>query len=386
VAKLSIADKKEILRLYCETDATTTQLAKQYEISSSTVLRLLQELIPPEEYKQIVSQKQSKTKKSTASPSDSALQHKKAPQPEINQLNLIDNLSDREVSYHGAFNSVFDAPPNVSLNVPKEQPDFVNYTGETLAPNTAAHNTAVTSAATSKALDPKSLDKSVGKPITKQAQLKRQAEEQLEQRIPTGEIAYNAQNFIETELPIHLGSDISLERTDNLIDPDILLNEFNNEIIVESAVDDEFEEDDEDDGDDSDLEDDLDEGFEEEDGDFADMAILSGGDRNANANVVINILPLEDAELPSTCYMVVDKSAEIITRPLRDFKELGLIPPEENQSKTVALFDNHRIARRFSNQNQRVIKFPGDLIYATHEKLAQRGITRLLFGGHVYAL
>jgi hypothetical protein len=256
-----------------------------------------------------------------------------------------------------------------------------------------ATSTAVTATPT-----PKSFDKTVGKPITKQAQLKRQAEEQLErqqqlaERIPTEGIAYNAQNFLETELPLHLGSDlapsvdIALGRTNNLIDPEILLSEINNEIIVESTVDDEFDEDDEEDGDDSDLEDDLDEDFEEEDGEFADMASLSGGDRNANANVVINILPLEDAELPSTCYMVVDKSAEIITRPLRDFKELGLIPPEENQAKTVALFDNHRIARRFSNQNQRVIKFPGDLIYATHEKLAQRGITRLLFGGHVYAL
>lgn len=55
--KLALDDKQEILRLYRESDATTTQLAKQFGISTSTVLRLLQELIPAEEYRQLVGQK-----------------------------------------------------------------------------------------------------------------------------------------------------------------------------------------------------------------------------------------------------------------------------------------------------------------------------------------
>ncbi|CAN1213141.1 hypothetical protein TUMEXPCC7403_23250 [Tumidithrix helvetica PCC 7403] len=382
MAKLSIADKKEILRLYCETDATTTQLAKQYEISSSTVLRLLQELIPAEEYKQIVGQKQSKAKKSAAFPleiaSSDALPKaspQKSPQPKINQLNLIDNLSDPQPSFHGAFKSSFGIPSSGS--------DFEPGYRETVVVNPTVTTPPV--------------EKNIGKPITKQAQLKRQAEEQMEKQqavlqdrlspelyaTDVQAIAYNA--------PALLNSDLASETGDDLdVDPEVLLSEINNEIIVESSVDDEFDEEDEEDGDDSDLldEDDLDEDFEEDDepdGEFEDISTFVGGDP-IDASVTLNILPLEDAELPSTCYMVVDKSAEIITRPLRDFKELGMIPPEENQARTVALFDNHRIARRFSNQNQRVIKFPGDLIYATHEKLAQKGITRLLFGGHVYAL
>jgi transposase-like protein len=379
VAKLSIADKKEILRLYCETDATTTQLAKQYEISSSTVLRLLQELIPAEEYKQIVGQKQTKTKKTAASlsetePATPKASPKKVSQPEINQLNLIDTLIDRENSFHGAFNSVFDAPLTES--------DFVQ------SREKSELEVEISTPIASAAPIPKSLDR--GKPITKQAQLKRQAElqEQIQQKDYASEpeaIAYSTQNFSD-DIALDIALDRAIELEEDLVDPDVLLSEINLEIIVESSGDDEFDED----GDDSDLEDDLDEDFEEEDddpnGNFQDISLLSGGVSSANANIAINILPLEDAELPSTCYMVVDKSAEIITRPLRDFKELGLIPPEENQARTVALFDNHRIARRFSNQNQRVIKFPGDLIYVTHEKLAQKGITRLLFGGHVYAL
>ena len=100
----------------------------------------------------------------------------------------------------------------------------------------------------------------------------------------------------------------------------------------------------------------------------------------------LEILPLEEADLPVICYIVVDRIAEIITRPLKDFKDLGAIPPEESLSKTIPIFDNHRVARRFSHHNQRVIKFPSDLIHITRPKLVQKGITRILFSGQVYTL
>ena len=61
--KLALDDKQEILRLYRESDATTTYLAKQFGISTSTVLRLLQELIPAEEYRLLVSQKKADGKR-----------------------------------------------------------------------------------------------------------------------------------------------------------------------------------------------------------------------------------------------------------------------------------------------------------------------------------
>ncbi|MDX1978292.1 MAG: hypothetical protein SFT94_11535 [Pseudanabaenaceae cyanobacterium bins.68] len=105
-----------------------------------------------------------------------------------------------------------------------------------------------------------------------------------------------------------------------------------------------------------------------------------------NSNVEVQIYPLERAELPSICYMVVDKTAEIITQPLKHFKEIGKIPSQEEGQLTLAIFSNHRVAKRFSRQNQRIIKFSGNLIYITHERLAARGITRLLFEGRVYAL
>lgn len=101
---------------------------------------------------------------------------------------------------------------------------------------------------------------------------------------------------------------------------------------------------------------------------------------------VVKILPLEQAVLPDICYMVVDKAHEIVTRPLKAFKDLGIIPEEEAQSITVPIFDNHRLVRRFCHSHQLIIKFPSTLIHAAKHKLKQKGITRLLVSGQVYAL
>jgi hypothetical protein len=101
----------------------------------------------------------------------------------------------------------------------------------------------------------------------------------------------------------------------------------------------------------------------------------------------IQILPLSEANLPRTCYLVIDRFSELITRPLKAFSELGEIPPEEIQKKTLPIFDNHRVASRFSARNQRVFKIPdSQILQKTAPYLQAKGITRLLVDGQVYRL
>ena len=150
--------------------------------------------------------------------------------------------------------------------------------------------------------------------------------------------------------------------------------------------DDELDEDDEDDlVDEDNLELDEDE-LDDEDADDSGLSMFEDLRGSHNTSDRLEILPLDRADLPLICYIVVDRIAEIITRPLKDFKDLGEIPAEESLSKTIPIFDNHRVARRFSHHNQRVIKFPSDLIHITRPKLVQKGITRILFSGQVYTL
>ena len=104
-----------------------------------------------------------------------------------------------------------------------------------------------------------------------------------------------------------------------------------------------------------------------------------------NANV--QVLPLSEASFPKTCYLVIDRSAELITRPLKEFADLGNIPVEEIGQETLPVFDNHRVARRFSLRSQRVIKVPdGRILEKTCSYLQAKGITRLLIDGQVYSL
>jgi transposase-like protein len=101
----------------------------------------------------------------------------------------------------------------------------------------------------------------------------------------------------------------------------------------------------------------------------------------------VTVLPLTESALPKTCYLVVDRFTELVTRPLMAFGELGQIPVEESQEKTLPVFENHRVAHRFSARNQRVLKVPdGRMLHKTATYLQGKGITRLLIDGQVYRL
>ncbi|MBP0036432.1 MAG: transposase [Roseofilum sp. SID1] len=101
----------------------------------------------------------------------------------------------------------------------------------------------------------------------------------------------------------------------------------------------------------------------------------------------VEVLPLSEAALPRICYLVIDRGAELITRPLKEFAQLGQIPSAEVSERTLPVFDNHRVARRFSRRSQRVIKVPDSrMLPKTRPYLYAKGITRLLFDGQVYSL
>lgn len=137
--------------------------------------------------------------------------------------------------------------------------------------------------------------------------------------------------------------------------------------------------------DDSDEDEDEDDAFDDDTTAPGFSLLSTGGLRNGLA---VQVLPLTSAPLPRTCYFVVDRSAELVARPLSDFGDLGQIPVSETQEKTLPLFDNHRVAKRFSNpRTQRVIKLPDSrVLQKTMSHLQAKGITRLLIDGRVYAL
>jgi hypothetical protein len=157
------------------------------------------------------------------------------------------------------------------------------------------------------------------------------------------------------------------------------LTEFFVEAIEEEEEEDELDED----WDEEEDEEDEDEDEDEEEEELADSYLGPTIVKTAQ----LQILPLSAAAFPKTCYLVIDRAAELITRPLKDFAELGKVPPQEIQQRTLPIFESHRIARRFSKRKEKVIKVPdGRLIEKAHAQLEAKGITRLLMDGRIYAL
>ncbi|AFY59553.1 helix-turn-helix domain-containing protein [Synechococcus sp. PCC 6312] len=113
----------------------------------------------------------------------------------------------------------------------------------------------------------------------------------------------------------------------------------------------------------------------------------------------IAIYPLDAAVLPRPCYLVIDTRSELLARPLGEFRGLGHASLDEEQQKTLPIFESRAVALRFSQRNQRiyknsdsilrktVVKVPdGNVLRKTTSYLQGKGITRLLIHGQVYAL
>ena len=128
-----------------------------------------------------------------------------------------------------------------------------------------------------------------------------------------------------------------------------------------------------------------------------DDDLLGDGDDEAFAAVAV--LPLSISHepvkvqelvaslLPDSLYMLVDKTVELQARPLRDFTELGQLPPEEQERQALQLFANPRQAKRQCGRSQRVIKMPDPALLVRRASYLQiKGISRLVVEGSLYAL
>ncbi|MBD2326076.1 hypothetical protein [Alkalinema sp. FACHB-956] len=195
------------------------------------------------------------------------------------------------------------------------------------------------------------------------------------------------EDVVESPAPVEkLSSDrpkpIKRNQVDSVVDADMV-----GSVVDELAsVSREADLDDEDEDDLDDLDDDLDGDFDDDEGDDDedDLSPLP----KLHVQSVVSIIPLAAAEMPRVCYLVVDRTADLVVRPLQEFGELGQMPSEEIAEMTLPVFDNHRVAKRFSNtRTQRVIKVPDSRVFqkaALH--LRAKGITRLLLDGQVYAI
>jgi hypothetical protein len=98
-------------------------------------------------------------------------------------------------------------------------------------------------------------------------------------------------------------------------------------------------------------------------------------------------VPFNAAVLPSSAFLLVDKTVELQARPLRELPELGRLAADELDRQALVVFVNPRQAKRQCGRTQRVIPLPDpSLLERTAPYLMAQGITRLVIEGALYAL
>lgn len=357
--KLTESDKKEILKLYRESAETTSTLAERYGVSNSTISRLLKSTLPEDEYEYLVSLKRAaRTPEGRAQVSydnipsfdDEEVQVEEketiSPSlPKIEEESVEEDNDDKPDEQ-----DELEQPEKV---VVKKQPILRKVTKTTEAPRRVKRRSSA----------PTSVPSQKPFPVGEQLELLEEKQKEIKEvkSIPS---------------PPQLKS----------IPSPILDNERTEAKVIAEMFGEEI--DDADDLEDLDdlLEDDFDDDDDDEEEDDFEQSTRFVPRRRSN-EALVQVLPLSAAALPRTCYIVIDRAAELITRPLRDFSDLGEIPTPETQETTLPVFDNHRVAKRFSSKRDRVIKVPDSkVLHKARYQLQAKGITRLLIDGQVYSL
>ncbi|PSB29638.1 helix-turn-helix domain-containing protein [Stenomitos frigidus] len=377
--KLSESDKQEILQLYRQPGETTSTLASRYGVSNSTISRILKTSFSEAEYDALI-----QTKRGNRTSSET---------PSL--LDVDPGIVDAEVA---GFESVVDANEKrgdleesfaTEATVAEAIGDSIQESLSVTAPLEETLPSALT--ANGRRLRKRSSTPPAPMPFTPIIAPPTVAPPPFAP--PTVKIkSLEADRSPiadrdDTALPVEDISDIDAEP---LYDELLTAGAAEGIVMGEDLLQDEADladelDDDDDDLDDDDLDDDeLDD--DDLDDDLENGALFAGG--RIAGKALVQVLPLAEASLPRTCYLVVDRSAELIARPLKEFGDLGQIPEAEILSKTLPVFDNHRVAKRYSNpRTQRVIKLPdAQVLQKTSSHLQAKGITRLLIDGQVYAL
>ncbi len=93
----------------------------------------------------------------------------------------------------------------------------------------------------------------------------------------------------------------------------------------------------------------------------------------------LSSIPISKAELPKVVYMVVDKKIELEIKYLKEYPDWQFLSQEELNRKTIEIFIDLKVAKRFCNANQKVIKVPNtDVFRIAAPFLLKKGISRIV--------
>lgn len=101
----------------------------------------------------------------------------------------------------------------------------------------------------------------------------------------------------------------------------------------------------------------------------------------------LSSIPISDMDFPKIVYMVVDNKIELETKLLKDYPEWHFLSTNDLNRKTIEIYLDIKIAKRFCNKDQKVIKVPNTNVFRIVAPiLISRGISRIISDKNLIAL
>jgi hypothetical protein len=332
--KLTAADKKAIVSTYRSSPESAMILADRYGVSSSTISRLLKTNIPEDEYEALISEKRGQKGGEVEDEIES----------ELVVLNVPLDVAAADL----------ELEPSEDFGLQSDNPRLRVTASRRVRRRSSASEIAEAEKAKT----------SVPKPVPKSQRYSLDSDTELETMPQQDDLVSLPVPAPVINLPLKPVVNVNPEFEE--VSPDL------------AAMSSLFGED-------------MGDLLDDDDDDLPDEEGWAGDVIPALVAPEVPVLPFSGASLPRTCYIVVDKCAELVACPLRDFVEVGnraAQNADDAPQNTLPVFDNQRVAKRFSNnRNQRVIKVPDSSVFQkTITHLLAKGISLLLVDGQIYSL
>ena len=101
----------------------------------------------------------------------------------------------------------------------------------------------------------------------------------------------------------------------------------------------------------------------------------------------LSSIPISEINFPAMVYMIVDKNIDLEIKLLKDYPQWDFLPNSDLNRKTIEIFNDIKVAKRFCKKEQKVIKVPNtDVFRIAAPILISRGISRIVSSEQLIAI
>jgi len=101
----------------------------------------------------------------------------------------------------------------------------------------------------------------------------------------------------------------------------------------------------------------------------------------------LSSIPIAEINFPKMVYMIVDRNIDLEIKLLKDYPQWDFLPNSDLNRKTIEIFNDIKVAKRFCKKEQKVIKVPNTNVFRIVAPiLMSRGISRIVSSEQLISL